>query len=185
MRIIAGSAKKRLLKVHPGWKGRPTADRIKESLFNILGNLVVDSNFLDLFAGTGSIGIEALSRGACGAVFIEKDPRAAGTIIENLKNCGLETGSRVIAGDVHRVLESIAGKKGKSFDIVFLDPPYDRGFEAPVIRKVLELGLLAPGGLVVAESSKRTGPPGEIMGLKLVRREKYGDTMISFYREVP
>lgn len=182
MRIIAGIAKKRLLKVPPGWKGRPTADRVKESLFNILGDLVIDSNFLDLFAGTGNIGIEALSRGALKAVFVEKDPRAAGTIVQNLKNCRLESGSRVVVGDVYRALDELEPEK-KTYSIVFLDPPYDQGYEIPVIKKVLELGLLAPDGLVIAESSKRAELPPDIMGIKLVRQERYGDTMISFYRQ--
>lgn len=181
MRIIAGTAKKRLLKVPPGWKGRPTADRIKESLFSILGDFVIDSNFLDLFAGTGNIGIEALSRGALKSVFVEKDPRAARTIIQNLKNCGLEAGSRVITRDVYSALGEL---EKDAYNIVFLDPPYDHGFEIPVIKKVLELGLVAPDGLVIAESSKRTELPPDIMEFKLARQERYGDTMISFYRQI-
>lgn len=187
MRIIAGSAKKRHLKVPPGWKGRPTADRVKESLFNILGELVVGSIFLDIFAGTGSIGIEALSRGAGMAVFIEKDPRAAGVIAENLKASGLESNSRVITGDVLRALENLAANKGEKlrdrlFDIVFLDPPYDKGFEVPVISRVLDLKLLSPGGLIVAESSKRVELPAGIAGVSLIRQARYGDTVITFYR---
>lgn len=183
MRIIAGTAKKRLLKVPPGWKGRPTADRIKESLFNILGDSVIDANFLDLFAGTGNIGIEALSRGAQKAVFVEKDSRAAGAILRNLKTCGLDTGAGVMARDVFRALDELAGREPGQFSIVFLDPPYEQGFEIPVIRKVLELDLVAPGGLIVAESSKRTELPPVIMGFSLARQERYGDTIISFYRQ--
>ncbi len=185
MRVIAGSAKKRLLKVPPGWKGRPTADRVKEAIFNILGNLVIDSNFLDLFAGTGNVGIEALSRGARRAVFVEKDPRAAGTIVQNLRLSGLDSGSRVIAKDVFRALDELAKEekiRGQSFNIVFLDPPYGRGFEVPVIGKVLDLALLTPGGLIIAESSKRENLPDQISGLPLVRQERYGDTLISFYK---
>ncbi len=185
LRIIAGSAKKRLLKVPPGWKGRPTADRVKESIFNILGNLVIDSIFLDLFAGTGNVGIEALSRGARQAVFVEKDPRAARAIVQNLRNSGLEAGSRVIVRDVYSALEELAERRSgewQAFSVVFLDPPYGMGFEVPVIGRVLELGLLAPGGLIIAESSKREVLPSGIMGLPLVRQQRYGDTLISFYR---
>ncbi|MFZ5634852.1 MAG: 16S rRNA (guanine(966)-N(2))-methyltransferase RsmD [Bacillota bacterium] len=185
MRIIAGSAKKRLLKVPPGWKGRPTADRVKESLFNILGNHIIDSIFLDLFAGTGNIGIEALSRGALRAVFVEKDPRAARTIIQNLKISGLYGDSRVMARDVYRALTELGSQKEtkEKFDVIFLDPPYGMGFEVPVISRVLELGLLSPGGLIIAESSKRVELPSGIMGYPLVRKERYGDTVISFYQQ--
>lgn len=185
MRIIAGSAKKRVLKVPSGWQGRPTADRVKESLFGILGELVVESVFLDLFAGTGNVGIEALSRGAVRAVFVEKDPRAAGAIAGNLKMSGLDSGSGIIVRDVYRALEELAGKEGSpggGFDIVFLDPPYGMGFEVPVIKKVLELNLLSTGGLIVAESGKRVELPPAIMAVTLKRQERYGDTLISFYR---
>lgn len=186
MRVIAGSAKKRLLRVPPGWKGRPTADRVKESIFNILGNLVIDSYFLDLFAGVGGIGIEALSRGARGAVFVEKDSRAAGAIVRNLRDSGFEAGSRVMVRDVYRALEELAEinkVNSEAFDVVFLDPPYGMGYEAPVISKVLELELLAPGGIIIAESGKREVLPSKIRDFQLVRQQRYGDTLISFYRQ--
>ncbi|MCL6478045.1 MAG: 16S rRNA (guanine(966)-N(2))-methyltransferase RsmD [Peptococcaceae bacterium] len=185
MRIIAGSAKKRLLKVPPGWKGRPTSDRVKESLFNILGSRIIDSIFLDLFAGTGNVGIEALSRGALKTVFVEKDPRAARTIVQNLQMTGLYGNSRVIARDVYAALTELGSREEieEKFDIIFLDPPYGMGFEVPVIGRVLELGLLSPGGLIIAESSKRVELPSGIMGFPLVRKERYGDTVISFYRQ--
>lgn len=183
MRIIAGTAKKRLLRAPPGWKGRPTSDRVKEAVFSILGDLLPGSNFLDLFAGTGNVGIEALSRGARAAVFVEKDPRAVGAIIQNLRESKLEAGSTVIARDVFRALEELAARENSlSFDIVFLDPPYGMGFEVPVIERVRGLGILAPGGLVVAESGKREVLPSGIAGLPQVRQERYGDTLISFYR---
>jgi 16S rRNA (guanine(966)-N(2))-methyltransferase RsmD len=181
LRVIAGSAKKRLLRVPAGWTGRPTADRIKESLFNILGNLVLDCKFLDLFAGTGNIGIEALSRGALRAVFVEKDYRAAGTVMLNLKLTGFEGNSKVIRGDVFKALRQLS-EKGEVFDVVFLDPPYSRGFEVPVIRKILEQKILSPGGLIIAESSKREEMPAAILKAALTRQERYGDTMISFYQ---
>lgn len=184
MRIIAGSAKKRKLKVPTGWNGRPTSDRVKESLFNILGARIIDSCFLDLFAGTGNIGIEALSRGAQKAVFVEKDPRAVKAIIQNLRDSGLYPRSAVISHDVYRSLEHLQNRRefNQKFDIVFLDPPYGKGYEVSVISKVLELELVAPGGLIIAEGSKRVELPGEIMGFSLARKEKYGDTTISFYQ---
>ncbi|MFZ5646508.1 MAG: 16S rRNA (guanine(966)-N(2))-methyltransferase RsmD [Bacillota bacterium] len=181
MRVIAGIAKKRLLKVPSGWTGRPTADRVKESLFNILGSRVLDCVFLDLFAGTGNIGIEALSRGAKKAVFVEKDRRAAGSIGHNLKLTGFASRSKIIVRDVYPALAGLAGT-GEPFDIVFLDPPYGLGFEVPVIKKVTELELLALNGLIVSESSKKEKLPPEIGGVTLLRQERYGDTVISFYQ---
>lgn len=181
MRVIAGAAKKRLLKVPSGWTGRPTADRVKESLFNILGSSIVDCLFLDLFAGTGNIGIEALSRGAVLAVFVEKDRRAAGAINHNLKMTGFEGLSRVIVRDIYSSLDRLKGENW-AFNIVFLDPPYGHGFEVPVIRKVLDSNLLAPGGIIISESSKRESLPHQIGVVSLVRQERYGDTVISFYQ---
>jgi len=181
LRIIAGVAKKRLLKVPSGWTGRPTADRVKESLFNILASSIIDCNFLDLFAGTGNVGIEALSRGARKAVFVEKDNRAAGAILQNVKTTGFADSSRLIIKDVYRALTQL-GQAGETFDIVFLDPPYGMGFEVPVIKSLLELKILSPGGLVIAESSKRDALPSMIAEISIIKQERYGDTMISFYQ---
>lgn len=181
MRVIAGIAKKRLLKVPSGWTGRPTADKVKESLFNILGGRVLDCAFLDLFAGTGNIGIEALSRGAKLAVFVEKDRRAAAAVGYNLKMTGFESRSKIIIRDVYHALAGLQADGG-GFDIVFLDPPYGQGFEVPVIMKVLELGLLSSGGIVISESGKREKLPANIGVGSLLRQERYGDTVISFYQ---
>lgn len=181
MRIIAGVAKKRLLKVPSGWTGRPTADRVKESLFNILASSIIDCNFLDLFAGTGNVGIEALSRGARKAVFVEKDHRAAGSILQNVKTTGFADSSRLIIKDVYRALTQLRQEE-ETFDIVFLDPPYGMGFEVPVISSLLELKILSPGGLVIAESSKRDTLPSRIAEVSIIKQERYGDTMISFYQ---
>ncbi|HBV99504.1 MAG: methyltransferase [Peptococcaceae bacterium BICA1-7] len=181
MRIIAGTAKKRLLKVPSGWTGRPTADRVKESLFNILGDIIIGCSILDLFAGTGNIGIEALSRGADRAVFVEKDSRAADAIIKNLKATGFENISKVIMKNVYRALAELRDK-GDSFDIVFLDPPYGMGFEVPVMMSLAELQVVSGGGLIIAESSKREVLPPDVERFKLFRQERYGDTMLSFYK---
>ncbi|MCL4439866.1 MAG: 16S rRNA (guanine(966)-N(2))-methyltransferase RsmD [Firmicutes bacterium] len=181
MRIIAGTAKKRLLKVPSGWTGRPTADRVKESLFNILGNIILGCSILDLFAGTGNIGIEALSRGAARAVFVEKDRRASAAIMQNLKNTGFENRSKVIMKDVYRAMAEL-GDKGERFDIVFLDPPYGMGYEVPVMMSLAELQVVSGGGLIIAESSKREALPPGVEKFALFRQERYGDTMLSFYK---
>jgi len=181
LRVIAGSAKKRILRSPRGWKGRPTADRIKEALFGILGELIIESSFMDLFAGTGGIGIEALSRGASKAVFIDQDRRAVNAIIQNLKLAGLEKSAIVMERDVDGALSELQ-KNQSTFNIVFIDPPYEKGLEVPAIEKILECNLLSHGGLVIVESSKRTLLPAAINRLQLVRQERYGDTLVSFYR---
>lgn len=181
MRVIAGSAKKRHIKAPRGWTGRPTSDRVKEALFNILGEIIQDSAFLDIFAGTGNVGIEALSRGAGPVVFIEKHPRALEAIRDNLNITKLGGGS-VLAGDCLDML-ALLHKQEKKFDIVFLDPPYGLGLEEIVIGEIDGLKLLRENGLLVAESSKRNILPENIKGFKKMRQEKYGDTLLSFFRQ--
>jgi 16S rRNA (guanine966-N2)-methyltransferase len=178
LRIIAGCAKKMRLKVPSGWDGRPTSDRVKEALFNILGDMVPESEVLDLFAGTGNIGIEALSRGAKSAYFVEKDLQAIKAIKDNLAYSKLIEKADIDGRDVARALPGLAGRK---FDIIFLDPPYEKGFEVSVICKIFELELLSIDGIIVAESSKRISLPLEIMGFSLTDQRRYGDTLLSFF----
>ncbi len=180
MRIIAGCAKKRLLKAPSGWKGRPTADRVKESLFNIIGNLVDHSVFLDIFAGTGSIGIEALSRGAQKAVFVESNNRAWKAIIKNLEDAKLIDNAEIIVKDANIALTQL---KAEKFDIIFLDPPYDQGFEVPILTKIIELELLSEKGIIVVESSKRQELPVSIGEYVQYKQRKYGDTLLTFFKK--
>ena len=182
VRVIAGTCKGRRLKTPPDWPGRPTADRVKEALFNILAPVLAGSIFLDLFAGTGNVGIEALSRGAGKVFFVEKDRRAVKIIFENLTALSLMAGARVLPQDVFAALKRLAGN-GERFDLIFLDPPYERRLELPTIEKIAGYGLLVPGGVVIAESSKREVLPPRVNSLVLERQEKYGDTMLSFFRE--
>lgn len=181
LRVIAGKAKKRILHVPAGWTGRPTADRVKEALFNILGAAVVEGDFLDLFAGTGNVGIEALSRGARRACFVEKDRRAVQAIKRNLELTGFSQQAEILVGDVFRVLHNLTERK-INFDFIFADPPYDKGYEAGVMELITAGRLLGPYGLVIVEVSKRQNMPEEKNGLVLWRREKYGDTVLCFYR---
>src|SRR5262249_24649229 len=128
MRVIAGTYRSRILKSLKGQALRPTSDRLRETLFNVLGQGVVGARFLDLFAGTGAIGIEALSRGAAELVFIENHAPAAALIRRNLESIGIRKGATVLAADVVRGLEKLASKKRSEtccFDFIFLDPPYD------------------------------------------------------------
>lgn len=180
LRVITGIAKGRKLKAPRGMNTRPTTDRVKESLFNILGEKVINSVFLDLFAGTGSIGIEALSRGASEAVFIEKDVRVYKIILENLAHTGLADFGEVYRQDVQRAL-SLLGKRQKKFDIIFADPPYLQYFERSTLENICRFDLIKPDGIVVVESSTLDQLPERVLRLQKYRTEKYGNIALNFY----
>ncbi|MEW6192657.1 MAG: 16S rRNA (guanine(966)-N(2))-methyltransferase RsmD [Bacillota bacterium] len=180
MRVIGGSAKRRRLLTPPGRSIRSTADRVKEALFNILAAKTPGARFLDLFAGTGSVGIEALSRGAARVVFVERSPRALTIIRENLRRTGFGDRAVVFAQDALVAL-SVLGRRGEQFDVIYIDPPYGRGYEAKALAVIGSRGLLAPGGVAISESDCRDNSP-EVENLTLFRRERYGDTVLSFYR---
>ena len=154
MRVIAGSARSLRLKTLDGMETRPTTDRIKETLFNIIGPSVYDSVFLDLFSGSGGIGIEALSRGAREAFFVEKNPKAMACIRENLKFTRLESRAVTITRDVMDALYRLEGEK--VFDIIFMDPPYDRDYEKNVLIYLAESGLIYEDTMIIIEASKDT-----------------------------
>ena len=181
MRVISGTAKGHPLKAPKGMNTRPTTDRIKEALFNILGSLTVDSRVLDLFAGSGALGIEALSRGAEKAVFIEKDAIAISVIKTNLVNTKLEEFGEVYRNDINKAIQILAQKRYK-FDLIFLDPPYEKDYEKASLEEIYKNNILAENGLIVVESSKKTLLPKEVGELNLFRQEKYGDTLLNFYR---
>lgn len=179
MRVITGIAGRRKLKAPSGRAVRPTADRVKEALFNILADRTPGSLFLDLFAGSGGIGIEALSRGALQVVFVEKDFHHICVIKKNLKLIGLEEKARLINRDVFKALPLL---QGGCFDLIFVDPPYHKGFEIDTLAAVDRYGLLKLEGMLIVESSKRTTLPSAIGRLRLSRQERYGDTLLSFYQ---
>ncbi|SHF30904.1 16S rRNA (guanine(966)-N(2))-methyltransferase RsmD [Desulforamulus putei DSM 12395] len=181
MRIIAGSARGRNLKSPRGMSTRPTADRVREALFNILSPLVPGSRFLDLFSGTGAVAIEALSRGAEKAVLVEKDRNTARIIYHNLRLCGMLDNAEILTMDVGKGIQ-VLGQRKETFDLIFIDPPYKKGFERPTMEKVLQQELLAAGGILVVESDRADLPPDQVEGLKAYRRERYGDTALTFYR---
>src|SRR5690348_8883448 len=142
MRVIAGEYKGRRLKAVPGQNTRPTTDKVKESMFNIIGPYFEGGMALDLFAGTGGLGIEALSRGIVKAVFIEKDYKAISVIRENIQMLGLEPRVEISKNDAKRALDTLA-ERGVRFDLVFLDPPYKLiGLYQELILKMQQIGLL-------------------------------------------
>jgi 16S rRNA (guanine966-N2)-methyltransferase len=186
MRIIAGTYRSRILKSLKGLALRPTSDRLRETLFNVLGPNVSGARFLDLFAGTGAIGIEALSRGATQVVFIENHAPAAALIRRNLDSLGVRSGFTVLAADALRGLEKLASRlkhAGAGFNYVFLDPPYAAAEDyARVLRFLGSADLLAPGGIVVAEHRRSFDLPEEAGALRRVRILRQGDAALSFYR---
>lgn len=180
MRIIAGTAKGRRLRALKGRRTRPTSDRVRETLFNILGDRVIGANFLDLFAGSGDVGIEALSRGAGRAVFVDVSQRAAGVIRENLSVCGILDGYNVICRTVASAL-NLLEERGEKFDLVFLDPPYASGLAAQTLGRISGKTLLPAEGLVVAEHHHKTLLAEDYGTLRCLRRRTIGETALSFY----
>ena len=188
MRIIAGTYRSRILKSLKGLALRPTSDRLRETLFNVLGQGVTGSRFMDLFAGTGAIGIEALSRGAAKVLFVENHAPAAKLIRRNLESLGIKKGATVLATDAIRGLEKLGSKeksKTSPFDYVFLDPPYAAAKDyARVLESLGSANLLAPGGVVIAEHRRSFELPEETGALQCYRVLKQGDAALSFYRRV-
>lgn len=186
MRVIAGTFRSRILKSLKGLALRPTSDRLRETLFNVLSPKVSGARFLDLFAGTGAIGIEALSRGAQEVVFIENHAPAAKLIRRNLESLEVRSGFTVLPLDALRGLAMLASRKRPSepgFDAIFLDPPYAAAEE--YVRVLEFLGsteLLAPGGMVIAEHRRSFSLREEAGALTRFRVLRQGDTALSFYR---
>lgn len=172
MRVIAGSAKRLQLKTLEGLDTRPTTDRIKETLFNMIDPWIADSYFLDLFAGSGGIGIEALSRGAAEAVFVEKNSKAATVIKDNLNHTKLSDRATVIQSDVISALRRLDGKY--RFDYIFMDPPYNHLLEKEVLDCIKDLNILSEDGLIIVEASLATEFDYlQSMGYQIVKEKIY------------
>lgn len=181
MRVIGGSRRGLRLAALPGRATRPTADRVKEALFNILAARVPGARVLDLFAGTGALGIEALSRGAASACFVERSPKAARVLRANVEKARFQAQACIVAGDVLRVLPRLA-EEGASFDLILIDPPYGRGLGVRSAASAAALGLLSPGGVVVIEHEAEEDMPDNIENLVKIRSARYGRTVLSFFR---
>ena len=179
MRIITGSAKGTKLKAPSGFDTRPTADRVKESIFNILSDIVVDARVLDIFAGTGNLGLEALSRGGKTAVFVDNSNDSIAIIKENAQHTKLALHTEIYKNDVLRSLDRLA-QEGRSFDLLFCDPPYKQGYVQAVLEKLNKHPIMALGGVVVIEHSRHEKIADEWEHLQLKRTERYGATLVSF-----
>ena len=179
MRIIGGTSRGRRLSGPRGAAIRPTADQVKGALFNILADRIVGARFLDLFAGTGNIGLEALSRGATQATFVESNPIACRLLEANVRRCGFERAAEVRPVPVSRFLKHT---RGPAYDIVFLDPPYQTQDAQRVLPSVGADDIIQPHGVVVVEHFHKTHLDDRIGHLALVKTYRYGDTCLSLYQ---
>ena len=199
MRVIAGVFRGRRLVAPKGKRVvRPTADRVKESVFSILREQIIDANFLDLCAGTGNMGIEALSRGAKHVTFLERDPRCIRMIEQNLRTCGLTTEPRAARKPTDTISllrrDAVKGitylqKQAAVFEIIYFDPPYGTGLKdnrelyTTCLALLAENSLLCPNGILLVEHAKQYVIPDTVGSLARSRQANYGDTVVSFYQK--
>lgn len=180
MRIITGTAKGFKLKAPRGLDVRPTGDRVKESIFNIIKSSVMSADVLDLFAGTGNLGLEALSRGANSAVFVDSASSSLSVVKENALHTCLAERAEFIKSDAVKAIDRLFDT-GRTFDLIFCDPPYNKGYVAAILDKLNGKSLLRAGGLLVLEHTKREPVTVTTKVLTMVRQEKYGETTVTFF----
>jgi 16S rRNA (guanine966-N2)-methyltransferase len=181
MRVIAGAAKGVQLQAVPGSGTRPISDRVKEAVFNILGDTIIGSRVLDLFAGTGSVGIEALSRGAEEAVFVEKHPKAVATLRTNLHRTRLDAKARVFQADVFKFLNGDCSP----FDLIYIAPPQYRGLWRDTLLALdSRPGWLDPAGLAIVQIFPKEMEPLTLSTMLLYDQRKYGSTLLCFYQPI-
>jgi len=200
VRIIGGEYRGRRLPALRGLVIRPTADRIRESIFSILGTLTLDAVVLDLFAGTGALGLEALSRGAAAAVFVDRSGRALSLVARSLRMLGVDRKARVIRWDIAKNLDCVretgvtpnvrtpdaaSGSVLPGFDLVFADPPYNRNLVQKALTHLDRSEALAQGAVVVVEHSPDEPIPDSLSGYQVADRRRYGSTCVSFLRTMP
>ena len=179
MRVITGKARGVQLKTPDGMLTRPTTDRVKEALFSIINFEIPLTNVLDLFGGTGQLGIEALSRGAKNAVFVDQREDACKLIRENLRRCKLEHEAKVVRADYLDYLKRCREK----FGIIFLDPPYAEVFLENALKCITEIDILQSGGIIVTERPLGKELPYEFKGFTRSKDYKYGKTLLTIYRK--
>lgn len=180
MRVIGGSYRGRRLRTTAGHAVRPTSDRLRETLFNVLTPVISGKNFLDICAGSGAVGIEALSRGAQSVTFIDRSRRACAVIELNLKELGIEDNAAIINKDAAVALRRLAGNQ-QTFDIVFVDPPYDSNVYSEIMTLLGRAGVLSPAGIVIVEHRAKTPPQREFGDLQIYRELKQGESALAFY----
>ena len=183
MRVISGSRKGFKLKAPKGLDTRPTQDRIKESLFNILGNIHKEALVLDLFSGSGAIGIEFLSRGAKKCYFIDDSQDSIRTINENLEKTNFQALSEVYKNNVCRAAK-VLGENNIIFDYIFMDPPYNSEYEKKTLKLICENNLISESGTIIVEHGKKLVLEEMIFCIKRIDERNYGDTTITFYNKI-
>jgi len=181
LRVISGKLKGRKLFTLKGMDLRPTSDRVKEAIFDILQNSVEGQKVLDLFAGTGAMGIEALSRGAKRAVFVEASPRSLAVLYKNLAVGRLQEQAEVLSREVQAGMK-ILSERGETFDLIFLDPPYGKGLARKTLQALSGESILAPDALIVAEHSSAEDLD-VVSFLERIDQRRYGSTLVSFFRK--
>ncbi|MDK2822184.1 MAG: rRNA (guanine966-N2)-methyltransferase [Clostridia bacterium] len=181
MRVIAGMCRGKRLKSVKGLSTRPTADRVKEAVFNVLGSRIIEAKVLDLFGGTGNIGIEALSRGAKFVYFVEKDRKAVQIIKENVTWCNFNEKVEIYPVDCFKALK-ILKEKNIKFNLVYLDPPYKLLIIDDLLEEIAKTDLLDVNGIIIAETAKNTELLSNFDHLNKVREDHYGDTKITYYQ---
>jgi 16S rRNA (guanine966-N2)-methyltransferase len=180
MRVIAGIYKGRRLKTLEGSSVRPTSDRLRETIFNILTPRIEGARFADVCAGSGAIGIEALSRGARHVTFIESSLKAARIISDNLRNCGIRGDYRMINRDAIRALKNLASEKAQ-FDVIYFDPPYNSDLYTPIMWVIATYGLLAENGVVIVEHHRQSPLQPNYDQLRPYRQLTQGETHLTFF----
>jgi 16S rRNA (guanine966-N2)-methyltransferase len=180
MRVISGKCKGRQLQAVPGMSTRPTTDKVKEAMFNMIGPYFDGGIGLDLFGGSGGLGIEALSRGLDKVIFVDHDVKAIQTIRKNVESCGLSEQVEIYRNDAERALKAVK-KRGLRFLLIFLDPPYKKQKLEALILTIAEAGLLEGHGYVVAEHAAEVELPQKIGDLVKLKYETYGITAVSIY----
>lgn len=178
MRVITGTARGRRLKTPDNYDIRPTTDNVKESLFNILQFDIEGRRVLDLFAGTGQLGIECLSRGAANVTFVDKDRNAVKIVRENLKSCGLN--ATVLQEDALRILE-----RGQKYDLIFVDPPYDSDLYEAVLDRINLVDILSEGGIIVCEARRERVLPEMTAPYRKCKEYCYGKVKLCLYKKEP
>ena len=183
MRVISGTLRGRTLRAPKGQSLRPTSDQVKETLFNIIGTEIQSATCLDLFAGTGNVGIEALSRQAAHVAFVEKAPAHFRVLQGTLAACGLASRATVFCGDANILLRKLQ-KSGMTFDLIYLDPPYRQtNMLRDMLERIAEMALLNANGQVIVEHATAQEMPAAILdALELTKSRRVGDTTLSFYR---
>ena len=179
IRIIGGELRGRKLVTVSGQQTRPTADRVREAIFNILGDRISNALVLDLFAGTGAMGIEALSRGAESVLFADDDKRALTALEKNVKACSLESRAKIVKWNISKNL-NIASSFQHTFNLVFIDPPYSKNLIQPTLLNLDQSQCMANGACIAIEHSPREPIPEKEKRFKISDQRRYGKTLVSF-----